>query len=91
MSKKKHKDGNMGAENKAGHTGKISRHGMPAHGSYKDGMTHASHHEMNSKHGTPKGMHAGEEYDGGSGNSMYQGSEGQGIPGGMEGNEVSSD
>jgi hypothetical protein len=91
MSKHKKKDGNMNAEMKHGHTGRISRHGMPAHGSHKDAFTHASHHEMNAKHGTPKGMHAAEEYDEGSGNSSYHGSEGQGVPGSMEHNETMED
>ncbi len=81
------------------HTGKISKHGMAAHGS--DGMAHGSHKAMNKAHGTPGGMDGAEEYGGhehdkglghasSHGSSMteqYHGNDGQGVPGSMSDNE----
>lgn len=82
------------------HDGHPPHESHPAHGHPgKDKHAHASHHAMNKHHGTPDGFDGGDEYGDEASNlshghhnaeSMtkehYSGSEGQGVPGGMEGN-----
>lgn len=76
-----------------------SKHKHLAKSSGRDKHAHASHHHMNKHHGTPKGFDAAEAYsdDVGAPGSYghmapsmteehYEGSEGPGVPGGMQGN-----
>jgi hypothetical protein len=83
------------------HTGKIGKHHHSGVHGGSMGGAHASHGHMNKAHGTPGGFDAPEEYGGhehdkglshpsSHGQSMtgeYHGMDGEGKPGGMDGNE----